>query len=144
MAVSKVILNGTTLIDLTQDTVVTTHVVDDDTFHDAAGVASAGTMPVYAGANHSSGYSLQTNEAFITFHNTYTYPTTVGEEITTSESGTTVYVKYAPLYAQQVSVYVKRDDTQTDISLTHEYTAALTQIWSFQMPDSAVTAYTDV
>lgn len=58
MAVSKVILNGTTLIDLTQDTVVTTHVVDDDTFHDAAGVASAGTMPVYAGANRVNGYQI--------------------------------------------------------------------------------------
>ena len=44
MAISKVLLNGTTLIDLTSDTVAANKILLDYTAHDASGEAIAGTM----------------------------------------------------------------------------------------------------
>ena len=44
MAFSKIVLNGTTLIDLTQDTVQTTDVVSPKTFHKANGTSDTGTV----------------------------------------------------------------------------------------------------
>lgn len=43
MAFSKIILNGTTLIDLTADTVATTNLIAPNTAHNNAGEAIVGT-----------------------------------------------------------------------------------------------------
>ena len=45
MAFSKIIYNGTTLIDLTQDTVTASNLLSSNTAHDAAGVQITGTLP---------------------------------------------------------------------------------------------------
>lgn len=42
MAFSKIILNGTTLMDLTSDTVATTNLISPNTAHDAAGLPITG------------------------------------------------------------------------------------------------------
>ena len=57
MAVSKVILNGVTLVDLTGDTAVPSDVIANETFHDRSGTSQTGSMithNVYDGLDSTS------------------------------------------------------------------------------------------
>ena len=57
MAVSKVILNGTTIVDLTGDTAEPSEVLNNETFHDRSGTPQTGSMithDVYNGLDSDS------------------------------------------------------------------------------------------
>lgn len=59
MAFSKIILNGTTLMDLTSDTVAAANLISPNTAHDAAGLAITGTAT--AGVTPSGTISITSN-----------------------------------------------------------------------------------
>ena len=59
MAFSKIILNGTTLMDLTSDTVAETNLISPNTAHDAAGLPVTGTAS--AGVTPSGTISITSN-----------------------------------------------------------------------------------
>lgn len=62
MAISKIILNGVTQIDLTQDTVTANNLISPNTAHDAAGLSVVGTAS--GGITPSGTMSITSNGTY--------------------------------------------------------------------------------
>ena len=80
MAISKIILNGVTQMDLTQDTVAAANLISPNTAHGADGEAIVGTA--------SGGTSKNTQVVQGTTRSNASSLTAIGSELTVSKTGT--------------------------------------------------------
>lgn len=104
MAISKIILNGVTQMDVTQDTVTTSTLMSGETAHDASGTQITGTA-----SGGGGDYSLV--RCYVKGGNSYTYARVVGA----SSSTGLVSVKQIPSSSGYTEIYVPRRDANTGI-----------------------------
>lgn len=99
MAINKIIVDGVTKIDLSQDTVTTDKVLEGLTFHDATGSLCTGTMKQSTGSVDVGDFILYTKFAYD--YNDYVNNSNSGAAVTAylEDGSYTEYLIYLVVYS---------------------------------------------